>query len=1029
MASRIKGLTVEIGGDTVKLQAALKDVDKSISDTSRSLKDINRLLKLNPESTELLSQKQKNLATQIDNTKQRLTQLNEAYEAASKEKGYDPKNLDALQREILDTEGKLKNLEGQADQTSKALNSMGKDSGGGLQSIAQAAGDKLGSISEKADKAASAMAPVTAGVVGIGTAAMGAWSELDEAYDGIAAGTGATGEALENLQGDFKEVYGSFPADSAEVSTAIADINTRFGLTGKALQDASKKFLQFSEVNGVDVGPAIASVAKAMNDAGIPADQLGQVLDQITAVSQSSGASVDQLADSLSKNGVTMRALGYDTGETLAMLGTFEAKGVDAGVVLGGMKKAVSNFAAEGKDAKTEIKNLFDNIQNGSATAADAQEAFGVKAGAAIYNYAKEGKLSFGDLMEVVKNSGGQLEQTFEDMEDPTDKLTTFMNNLKLAGADLGDALQGVLEPVIENLVQSAQSLSKWFGSLSDGQKDFIVKAGLAAAAASPLLKVTSGLTGGMADLLKGTRGAAKGIETAFGTISGTVGSALSHVNGGVGSLVGSFSQIRTGFSGLGAVFSGIAGPVTIAVAAIAGLAAVFATLWTNNKDFHDRMVGLWNGLKDTISGAVAKVQPSLDKIKGAFSALVSVVQPIWNRFCSLFAPVFEFAFANITTVLESVLNGLVGILNAFIALFSGNWQGFWNGIGQVLSAIWDLMKGTVMNGVQLIEDIINTFLGWFGGHWDFSKMGQDFQNAWNGMVQWLSNACTTMQTNVSNFCSSVSSSWNAFCTSVSQFFQNVWNGISSFFGTITNSIAQSFNGFSSTFTSNWNSLWNNVNSFFQNIWNNLQSFVTNLWNGIQSTASNVWNAIKDAISNPIQQAADTVNNVFTNIQNWITDKINAARDAVGNAIDAIKGFFNFEIQWPHIPMPQFEISPSGWQIGDLLKGSIPTLSIAWNAEGGILNGAQIFGAQGNTLLGGGEAGPEAVLPLDTLWTKMGQMMESTSPDLSPLEQMVSVLVANSAKQIVMDNGALVGQLAPSMNRALGSQARVEAKR
>ncbi len=171
-------------------------------------------------------------------------------------------------------------------------------------------------------------------------------------------------------------------------------------------------------------------------------------------------------------------------------------------------------------------------------------------------------------------------------------------------------------------------------------------------------------------------------------------------------------------------------------------------------------------------------------------------------------------------------------------------------------------------------------------------------------------------------------------------------------------------------------------------------------WDDIKEAAKKAWDSIKEktqeavakvgeAFSNMKTKISDTVSNIktkvsdtFNNIKKTITDKINAAKSAVKSAIDAIKGFFNFKFSWPKIPMPKFSITPSGWKIGDLLKGSIPKLKITWNALGGVFDKPTIFG-YGGSLQGIGEAGAEAVVPLEknTKWMnilaeKLGELIQ-----------------------------------------------------
>lgn len=201
----------------------------------------------------------------------------------------------------------------------------------------------------------------------------------------------------------------------------------------------------------------------------------------------------------------------------------------------------------------------------------------------------------------------------------------------------------------------------------------------------------------------------------------------------------------------------------------------------------------------------------------------------------------------------------------------------------------------------------------------------------------------------------------------IKQVASTVWETIK---GVITGVVEGIYNGVKTYIEflfSFWSSIFQSIYDTASRIWNGVKDTITNAVNTIRDTVSNVINGVKDTVSNAFYSVRDTASSVWGSIRDTISNAINGARDAVQWAVDAIKGFFNFSISWPHIPVPRFAISPPGWSIGDLLKGSIPSLSIDWYAKGAVLNGPTIFGMNGDRPMGGGEAGPEAVAPIDTL--------------------------------------------------------------
>lgn len=930
MAGTIKGITLEIGGTTTKLTQALKAPQKECMALQSKLKEVNKSLKLDPSNVDLLSQKQRLLTSTISSTEQELQVLKEAQrQYISSGKDIDGAEYIALESKIKKTEQSLEALKKQQNLFSADIQSMGI---------------RIGELGTKTENLGKKFLPVTAGVAAVGTAATAAWSELDEAYDGIAAGTGATGDALQELQDSFDHVYGNFPAESAEVGTAIADINTRFGLSGKALEEASTQFLKYAKVNNTDVSGSIEAVAKAMADAKIPTSELGNVLDKLTVASQASGLPVDQLSAALSKNGVSMRELGFSTDETIALLTTFEKQGVDTSVVLTGMKAAVKNCAAQGKDAKTEMASLFEAIQSGSATAADAQELFGSKAGAAIYNYAREGKLNIQDMMDVINNSAGGLDQTFNDMLDPADKVQVALNNLKLVGADLGGQIQETLAPMIEKLAETCRKLADWFKNLSPPTKDLIVKFGLVAAAIGPVLIVIGKMELGFSRMI-----AYFGNATTWG-----------------GKLVAMFS-------GMGSGITLALGPVLAIVAAIAAVGAAFISLWNTNSEFRDRMISIWESIVGKVSAFCDGIVQRINALGFDFQNITEAIKAIWDGFCSLLSPVFEGVWQQVEIVLSAALDVIMGLVDTFIALFQGDWDGFWAGIQSIWEACWSGIGNTIQNILDMILGIISNFLGWFGINWTpaLDAISQQWQSIWTAISDFISQILTVIQEFAAAFVSLFQGDWDGFCSHLSTAWSTLWTGIQQFGSTIWNGIKSIFSNVWNGIKTVFDNIMQGIKSKCESVWNGIKSFLSGIWEGIKSTCSNVWNGIKSSIVNPINDALGSVKSIFNSIKNAISDRINGAKDAVSSAIGKIKNLFNFKISWPHIPLPHFSVSGSANPL-DWLKGQIPRIGISWYAKamdkGMILNSPTIFGmAQNGQLLGGGEAGAEAVIGVNSL--------------------------------------------------------------
>lgn len=580
MADRIKGITIEIGGDTTGLNKALNGVNKEIRNTQSQLRDVERLLKMDPSNTELLKQKQKLLADAVNETSTKLEALKTAEKQAQeqfKQGKISEEQYDALKREIIATEQQLDSLTEKANKSNVAMQKIGL------------AGEKVKDFGGKVTSAGEQLSKVSAGIAAVGAASVAAWEQIDEAYDTIAKGTGTTGTALEGLQKSFDNVFAKVPTDAAEAGSAIADINTRFGFTGEVLEDCTGKFIKFSEVNGIDVSTSIAKVSRYMGDAGIESEKYGEVLDQLTAASQASGIGMDKLTENLTKYGAPMRALGLTTEESIAIFAGWEKAGVNTEIAFAGMKKAIGTWGKEGKDATKEFKKTLNEIEKcpdiASATA-KAIEVFGQKAGPDLADAIKGGRFEYEDFLDVIAKSGGQLEQTFQSTLDPIDDVKLSMQQLTKQGAELGGELLKTISPMITELIDKLKTLTTWFSGLSESQKEMVIKSALLVAALGPVLIV-------------------------------------------VGQIITGIGGLMTMFSGLGTAMvalSASGGPLFLTLLAISGLATAFIIAKDNANSYKEEAWEVSEAEKENIE-SVDALNKSYEELIGRRKESISGIE------------------------------------------------------------------------------------------------------------------------------------------------------------------------------------------------------------------------------------------------------------------------------------------------------------------------------------------------------------------------------------------------------------------
>lgn len=957
-ANSIKGITIEIGGDTTKLDKALSETGKKSASLQRELKEVNRLLKLDPGNTELVAQKQKILAESVSETKKKLDILKEAEKQVQEqfERGeVSEEQYRALQREIIKTEADLKSLN---EEAAKMKWQGVADAGKKIEE----AGNKISGVGQK-------LLPVTAAVSGLGTAAVAAAMDIDNGYDIIITKTGATGEALEELTDAMDNVFADLPTDAETAGIAIGEVNTRFGLTGKECEKLSKQFIRFAEINGTDLNSSIDSVDAIMTKFGVDTSQTEKVLGLMTKAGQDTGLSMEDLYRALETNGATLKEMGLDLTSSVNLLAQFESSGVDASTALAGLKKAQQNATAEGKTLDEALGETITKIKDaGSETEAlqIATELFGKKGAAEMTQAIREGRFSLEDLTGSLDNYASTVEDTFNATLDPWDQSKIVMNNVKVAGKELAETMIGAVQPMITKMVDKVKEFTQWFKNLSEEQKQQIIKIAAIVAAIGPLL-----VTGGKAVSLVGK------LTSTFASLGAKLTAASANA------------------AAAGTSLGAIAAPVAAVVAIVAALVAAFVHLWRTNEDFRNKIISIWNGIKEKFNSFAQGIVDRLNALGFDFENITDVIRALWEGLCKFLAPVFEGVFQQIANIFSFVLDVITGILDVFIGLFTGNWDQMLQGVKEIFGAAWEFVKNTFQNYVNILKNILNVVCEFFGTTW---------ADAWEGIKQTFVNAWQAVKNGVSEVGSFIGNAFTAAYNAVisvfkgiGQWFADRWRDIQNALSTVATwfqtmfqnaytNVTNIFKAIGQWFAARWQDIKNalsTVATWFQTMFQNAYTNLTNVFKGIGQWFSARYTDIKNAISgipeffrSTFQSAFDKITGVFKGIGSWFKT----------NVIDAIKGVFdNFNFKQigeniinaikngiKSISLPKLSIE---WGTSEkTIAGvtiKVPVPHISWNAAGGIMQNPTIFGMYGGKLQGGGEAGPEAILPLDTFYERV----------------------------------------------------------
>ena len=658
---RIKGITVEIGGDTTKLQDALRDVNAQLKTTQSDLRDVNKLLKMDPGNADLLAQKQKYLSEAIAETSEKLKTEKDAL--AQLQNG--PQNeetirqQEALTREIEDTTQQLKTLKGE-------YREFGSVAGQQLQ----VAGDKMKEVGGKiSDVGGGLTKGITVPVAAVGAASVAAWKELDEAMDTIATKTGATGPALEDMQNRAQSIAETIPTSFQAASDAVGEVNTRFGLTGDDLEQLSTQFVKFSEINGTEVSSSIDNVSAALAAYGQGAEDASGFLDALNSVGQATGVSVDQLAQDVTKSAAQFTAMGMSAEEAAAVVGAADMAGLDASVMLAGLTTAQKNATNGGKTLSQSLAD-FSGVMNSNASDTEklqaAYETFGSKAGASIYNAVDSGALSLDALSGSLADYAGSVSDTFAETLDPLDQMTVVMNNLKGLGAEIVDASAPMIAEAMTQIKDVVTALKGAWDGLSPGMQEAIVKAALIAAAVGPVVV-----------------GVGKAV-TAVGSVTSIVGK-----------LVGFLST--TAIPAITAVSVPILPIIGIIAAVVAAVVAVIEIVkhWGEITEWFS---GVWS----TVCSGVQSMGEGLGSFfSGLWDGIKAKTEEVWNGISSFFTGIWDGLKVGAEAVGTAITTAVHGIGDGVVWL--------WQSVVEPYYEMWFNIGAGIINGVKnTFETVIN---------------------------------------------------------------------------------------------------------------------------------------------------------------------------------------------------------------------------------------------------------------------------------------------------------------------------------
>lgn len=769
MANRIKGITVEIGGDTTKLQTALKGVNSEIKNTQSQLKDVEKLLKLDPGNTELLSQKHKLLAQAVSSTKTKLETLKTAAEQANTALAngeISQQQYDALQREIIETEQDLQRLETQAKQSATAVQKI------------DLAGEKLKTTGDNISSVGQKMLPVTAAVAGLGTAAVKTAASFESSMSQVQATMGITKESMSVVNGQsvntmdtlnaLAKKMGSETAFSASECAEALNYLALAGYNTQEMCDTLPTVLNLAAAGGIDLASAYDMVTDAMSALGMKTSEADTMVDQMAKTASSTNTSVAQLGEGILTIGATAKAIKGGTAElntALGILANNGIKGAEGGTHLRNIILSLQNptdkasasmkqLGVDVYDSEGNMRSLNDilgdlNTSMEGMTSADKSNII-----ATIFN-----KTDLSSVNALLANTGSAwdgLQKSITDSGGAAQKMAdTQLDNLEGQITILKSALEGLaisfgqlLMPAIKQIVGWIQSFVDWLNSLDEGTKNTIVTISLIVAAIGPVLII-------------------------IGKIISAVGTIMTIVP----KVAGVINTVKTAFAALNTTM--LANPIFLIIAAITALVAAFIYLWNTNEGFRQFWIDLWNNIQQvavTVWNAIAEFFTAI------WSGIRSVAETVWNAISSFFSGLWE----NIKNVFMTVVNAISTFLSTAWNTIKTVTTTVFTAISNFFSGIWNAIKNTITTVINTIKNVITT--------------------VWNAIKNTVTTVVNTIKSVISNVWNGikniVSSVVNGIKNTVTSIFDNIFNGIKNTMGNIVSAIRDGFNNAVSFITS-----------------------------------------------------------------------------------------------------------------------------------------------------------------------------------------------------------------------------------
>ncbi|CYX35084.1 phage tail tape measure protein [Streptococcus suis] len=904
MAETFEGLYVKFGADTVEFDRSVKGINNALSSLKKDFTNINRQLKMDPDNVDLLNRKLVNLQEQARVGAMKIAELKKQQKDLG-ESEVGSAQWNKLQLEIAKVESQMKVVDKAMESTRKHIEDVGNPK-------------SILNLNKELDNVAKELDVVNQKL------------ELDpdnvelaeQKMKLLAQQSELAGDKVQELKrkqaalGDEKigtDEWRQLQNEIGQAEVEVLKIDRAMDNLGESSRSATGDIKEATSYLRADV----------MMDVADKAGQIGQKMVDAGKMTVDAWSEIDEALDTVTtKTGLTGDALAelQEISKDIAtgMPTSFQ----NAGDAVGELN---TQFGLTGEKLKSASELLIKyaeingtDISGSALSAKQAIEAYGLSA--------EDLGLVLDNVTKVSQNTGQSVDTIVQKAIDGAPQIKGLGLSFEEGAALIGKFEKSGVDSsaALSSLSKAAVNYAKDGKTLTDGLNE-TVSAIQNSTSETEALSIASEIFGSkaaprMVDAIQRGAFSFDDLASAAKDSSGTVATTFDETLDPIDKLTQYSNQAKEGMAELGGK---LLETVIPALEPLMGMLESAVNWFTS------------------LDGSVQQAIVIFGIVTAVVMTLVGAIAPLVIAIGTIGAPI---------GIVVAAIAGAIAAISAIILAITN-----WGTISDWFKGVWETVAPFIQGVFQNISDFIMSIWGtvssWFTENQTLIK--QTIETVWNA----ISAVITTVMGVIQPY---LQSTWE----NIQLIISTVWEVIKTSVETAINLVLGIIKTVMQLITGDWSGAWETIKQTTSNVFNGIQSIVSTIMSAISQYISNAWNGISGTFSNILNGIKNTASSIWNGIEDTISGAIDGARNVVSNGINAIKNLFNFQIKWPHIPLPHFRVSGSANPL-DWLKGGLPSIGIDWYAKGGIMTKPTLFGMNGNRAMVGGEAGAEAILPLN----------------------------------------------------------------